>query len=60
MKQLISVFSVYLGRPQDLNTHLAECDIICTQFQHPIEVLLKYSCDGIEDKQVLKLNKNTS
>jgi hypothetical protein len=53
-------FSVYSGRPQDLNRHLSECDILCTQFQHPIEVLLKYSCNGIEDKRVLKLNENIS
>jgi hypothetical protein len=53
-------FTVYSGRPQDLNRYLAECHIICTQFQHPIEVLLKYSCNGIEDKLVLKLNEKIS
>jgi hypothetical protein len=53
-------FSVYSGRPQDLNKHLTNCGIKCTQFQHPIEVLLKYTCTGIEDKQVLELNEKTS
>jgi hypothetical protein len=52
-------FCVYSGRPQDLYRHLTECDIKCTQFQHPINVLLKYSCNGIEDKRVLKLNEKT-
>ncbi len=52
-------FCVYSGRPQDLNRHLTECDIMCTQFQHPIEVLLKYSCKEIEDKRVFKLNEKT-
>jgi hypothetical protein len=51
---------VYSGRPQDLNTHLNECDIKCSEFQVPIEVLLKHACNGSENKQVMKLAENTS
>jgi hypothetical protein len=51
---------VFSGRPQDLKSHLNKCDIICTQFQHPIEVLLKYTCNGIQDNRVLKLNDISS
>ena len=51
---------VYSGPPQQLNTHLSECGIICNEFQTPIEVLLKYSCIGIEDKNVFNLVNKTS
>ncbi|CAM6032206.1 unnamed protein product, partial [Sphagnum compactum] len=51
---------VYSGRPQDLNTHLRECDILCNKFQFPIEVLLKIGTKGVNDKQVLKLAKKSS
>jgi len=51
---------VYSGPPQQLNTHLSGCGIICNEFQTPIEVLLKYSSIGIEDKHVLNLVNKTS
>ena len=51
---------VYSGPPQELNTHLSGCEIICNEFQTPIEVLLKYSSIGIEDKHVLNLVNKTS
>jgi ABC-type multidrug transport system ATPase subunit len=46
---------VYSDLPQDLKTHLSECDIICNEFQVPIEVLLKVSSEGINDKNVKKI-----
>ncbi len=51
---------VYSGLPQDLKTHLSECDIICNEFQVPIEVLLKVSSQGINDKNVKQLCLKTS
>ncbi len=39
---------VYSGLTQDLKTHLSECDIICNEYQVPIELLLKVSFNGIE------------
>jgi hypothetical protein len=46
---------IYSGPPQDLNKHLNECDINCTEFQVPIKVLLKYACNGFENKYVIKM-----
>jgi hypothetical protein len=43
---------VYSGLPQDLKIHLSQCDIICNEFQVPIEVLLKVSSQGINHKNV--------
>ncbi len=51
---------VYSGLPQDLKIHLSECDIICDEFQVPIEVLLKFSSEGINDKNVKQLCLKTS
>jgi hypothetical protein len=51
---------VYSGFPQYLSTYLRECDIICSEFQVPIEVLLKVSSRGIEDEQVIKMSVKTS
>jgi hypothetical protein len=51
---------VYSGPPQDLNTHLNECQIQCNQFQVPIEVLLKTATKGINDEQVLQLALKTT
>jgi hypothetical protein len=51
---------VYSGLPQDLKTHLSECDIICNEFQVPIEILLKISSNRINDNNVQKLYTKTS
>ena len=47
--------AVYAGKPQDLPQYLIDCDIECTKKQVPIEVLLKHSCNGINDKIVQKM-----
>jgi hypothetical protein len=51
---------VYSGLPQDVKTHLSECDIICNEFQVPIELLLKISSNGVNDNRVKKLCTKTS
>ena len=51
---------LYSGPPQDLNHHLNECQIICSEYQIPIEVLIKYAIKGISDENVLRLSENTS
>jgi hypothetical protein len=51
---------VYSGTPKYLTTYLRECDIICSEFQVPIEILLKIASNGIEDKKVMQLMDKTS
>jgi len=51
---------VFSGHPQDLKSHLSECQIICSGIQVPIEVILKVSSKGINDQQVLRLADKTS
>jgi hypothetical protein len=51
---------VYSGLPQDVKTHLSECDIICNEFQVPIEMLVKTASNGINDNKVKKLCTKTS
>jgi len=51
---------VYSGLPQNLGNYLKECDIICTEIQVPIEVLLKIASNGTEDEMVIKLANKTS
>jgi len=51
---------VFSGCPQDLKTHLMECNIICSEIQVPIEVLLKVASKGMNDQQVLRLTNKTS
>jgi hypothetical protein len=51
---------VYSGPAQDLNKHLRECDIICSEIQIPIEVLMKVASNGIKDDRVVKLVNKTS
>jgi hypothetical protein len=51
---------VFSGSPQDLGLHLSECRIICTEFQFPIEVLLKIASNGKSDDQVIELAEKTS
>ncbi len=50
---------IYSGSPQDLNKFLSECNINYTKFQVPIEVLLKYACNGFENKYVIKMAEKT-
>jgi hypothetical protein len=51
---------VYSGSSQQLNNILGECQIICKEFQFPIEVLLKIATNGSNNKQVMELAKKTS
>jgi len=51
---------IYSGPPKDLKVHLNQCDIRCTEYQFPIEVLLKHACNGIKDKHVIHLSNKTS
>ena len=50
---------VYSGRPQDLENHLNDCDIHCTEDQIPIEILLKIGLNGCDDQTVIALTKKT-
>jgi hypothetical protein len=45
---------VYSGLPQNLGNYLKEFDIICTEIQVPIEVLLKIASNSTEDEMVIK------
>ena len=51
--------SVYSGRPQQLSQYLDECDIECTDTQLPIEVLLKQSCNDLNDTNVERMVEKT-
>jgi hypothetical protein len=51
---------VFSGPPQELGLHLNECGIFCTEFQFPIEVLLKIASNGKNDNQVIELANKTS
>jgi len=51
---------VYSGRPQNLKTHLNECDVECNQFQFPIEIVLKVCSEGTNNKNVKQLSRKTS
>jgi len=51
---------VYSGPPQTLKSHLNQCEIICREYQFPIEVLLNISTNGINDQQVIQLAEKTS
>src|SRR5207249_1216231 len=48
---------VYSGLPQNLRQHLNECRIECTENQIPIEVIIKLSFNGINDKSVRQLTE---
>ena len=50
---------VYTGPPKQLELHLNHCQIQCTEFQFPIEVMLKIATKGSNDKQVMKLSKKS-
>ena len=50
---------VFSDRPQYLRQHLKECDISCSELQVPIELLLKYACNGTEDEYVRRLMDRT-
>jgi hypothetical protein len=51
---------VYSGLPQDLSSHLRECDIVCNEFEIPVEILLKLSSKGLIDPNIVKLAEKTS
>ena len=51
---------VFTGRPQDLRTHLNDCDITCDENQIPIEILLKIGANGYSDQTVIALSEKTN
>jgi len=51
---------IYSGPPQALKCYLNECQIICSEYQFPIEVLLKMATNGTNDEQVKQLTEKTS
>ena len=56
---------VYWGSPQDVKTYLLTSNIICHDFQIPIEVIIKIATKGSNDRQVKHLslrsfNENSS
>ena len=50
---------IYSSEPQRLSQHLVDCGIQCTKAQIPIEVLLKYSCNEFNDKNVEQMMERT-
>ena len=46
---------VYSGRPQDLSSHLSYCNINCTEFEVPIEVMLRVLSSDDADKNLESL-----
>ena len=51
--------TLFSGRPDNLAHFLRICNIACNEDQVPIEVLLKYSCYGINDENVQKMIEMT-
>ena len=51
--------TLFTGRPDNLAHFLRNCNITCNEDQVPIEVLLKYSCYGINDENVQKMIEMT-
>ena len=52
--------TVFSGRPQDLRTHLNDCDISLSETQLPIEVLLKIGANDYTDPTVIALSEKTN
>ena len=51
---------VYSGSPIDLKQYLIESNTECTENQIPIEVIIKLSFEGSDDKNVRELCQKTS
>ena len=51
--------TLFCGKPDNLPFFLGNCDIECNEDQVPIEILLKYSCYGINDQKVKKMIQTT-
>ena len=47
--------AIYGGRPHHLFQYLLDCEIDCSETQLPIEVLLKHSCNTINDTNIQKM-----
>lgn len=50
---------VYSGHPQDLTTHLSQCNITCTESEFPIEVMLKLLSSDKPDEHLESLRNRT-
>ena len=51
---------VYSGRPQDLRSHLIECNITCTESEVPIEVMLRVLSSDQNQKHLESLRKRNN
>jgi hypothetical protein len=50
---------VYFGAPQDLSTHLTQCQIRCNENQVPIETLVRIASKGTADMSVIEMRNKT-